>query len=64
MMANISKRDYYRIYGLLHDDREDYEDRRERRVITNRFLAEIGKADITELTKEEADTLKIWLESV
>ncbi len=63
-MTEITKRDYYQIYALLHDDREDYEDRRERRVITNKFLAERNKADLSELTKEEADILKTWLESV
>ena len=63
-MATISKRLYYRLYSLLHDENAPYEDRRERKIITNKFLLENGKADISELTNEEAENLIEWLVAV
>ena len=64
MMSSITRNQYYRIFGLLHNDGEDYEDRRERKVIANKYLAELGKADFWELTKTEAENLIVWLEAV
>ena len=61
----ITKSEYYKIYGLLDPNNGNpYEDIRERRVILNKFLAEKNKADIDELTKQEAEILITWLEAV
>ena len=63
-MPEISKKQYYHILSLLRGETEAFEDRRERRIIVNRYLSELKKADIDELTKEEAERLIIWLEAV
>lgn len=63
-MLTVNKSRYYRIYSLLHGENIPFEDLRERRIITNKFLAERNKADISELTDREAEMLEIWLEAV
>ena len=57
-----TKSQYYRILNLLNTDIS--EDRRERKILLNKYLAEKNKADIDELSRIDADILISWLEAI